>query len=42
MFSCMLQQIDKALNPKKENLKEIEKKKMTNITDSNIYHDEKN
>ena len=41
MFSCMLQQIDKALNPKKENLKEIEKK-MTNITDSNINHDEKN
>ena len=40
MFSCMLQQIDKALNPKKENLKEIEKK-MTNITDSNINHDEK-
>ena len=29
MFSCMLQQIDKALNPKKENLKEIEKKWLT-------------
>ena len=29
MFSCMLQQIDKALNPKKENLKEIKKKWLT-------------
>ena len=29
MFSCMLQQIDKALNPKKENLKEIKKKWQT-------------
>ena len=36
MLSCMLQQIIKVLNPKGIF------KKMTNFTDSNINHDEKN